>query len=150
MTESHSFPSVHFFYEETEFTLDNPAEFKQWIDVIMEHLGQEIEAINYIFCSDEYLLQVNRTYLNHEYYTDIISFPYSEAPNALEGDIFISVDRVKENAIDHDTTFEKELLRVMAHGLLHFVGYKDKTEEESGIMREKENEMINLFKLSES
>ncbi|MCL4107804.1 UNVERIFIED_CONTAM: hypothetical protein GTU68_027189 [Idotea baltica] len=104
-----------------------------------------LQVINYIFCSDEYLLEINQNYLKHDYYTDIISFPYSEKPSPLQGDIFISIDRVMENAKDREISFEKELLRVVSHGFLHFCGYKDKTEEEQENMRRKEEEMMQLF-----
>ena len=100
--------------------------------------------INYIFCDDEYLLEINQQYLDHDTLTDIISFDYCVG-NELHGDIFISVERVRENALDFDVKFEEELLRVMAHGVLHYCGYKDKSEEDEKLMRQKEEEKIKLF-----
>jgi rRNA maturation RNase YbeY len=98
-----------------------------------------------VFCSDEYLYQINLEYLNHETYTDIITFDNSEKEFDLSGDIFISIDRVNENAKTHNQEIETELSRVLAHGLLHLMGYKDKTKEESTLMRQKEEESINLY-----
>ncbi|MBO7145068.1 MAG: rRNA maturation RNase YbeY [Salinivirgaceae bacterium] len=100
--------------------------------------------VNYILCSDAYLLDINRQYLNHDYYTDVISFDYCE-DNVISGDIFISVDTVADNAKEYGVTFEKELARVMIHGVLHFVGYNDKSDEEVPVMRAKENQYLSLF-----
>lgn len=99
--------------------------------------------ITFIFCSDKYLLEINKEYLQHDYYTDVITFDYSEN-NIISGDIFISIDRVKENADTYKVSFENELYRVMLHGVLHLVGYNDKTKEEQKIMRQKEDEYLNL------
>ena len=136
---------IYFFSEDCDFTLDHQLQHKKWIHSIIENNNASLENINYIFCSDDYLLEVNKKYLDHDFYTDIISFPYSEKPKPIQGDIFVSVDRVKENAKNLDLGFEEELRRVLAHGLLHFLGYKDKTEDESKEMREKEEEAIALF-----
>jgi len=100
--------------------------------------------INYIFCDDEYLLEINKQYLDHDYYTDIISFDYSVG-NELHGDIFISLDRVRENASDFNVTFEEELKRVIIHGVLHYCGFKDKSDDEELLMRLKEDEKIKMF-----
>ena len=100
--------------------------------------------INYIFCDDDYILEINKQYLDHDYYTDIISFDYSVG-NELHGDIFVSIDRVRENAVDFNVTFDEELKRVIIHGILHYVGYKDKTEEDEVLMRQKEDEKIKMF-----
>ena len=100
--------------------------------------------INYILCSDPYLLDINRQYLNHDYYTDVITFDYSE-DNIISGDIFISVDTVADNAKEYNVTFEKELERVMIHGVLHLVGYNDKSDDEVVVMRAKENQYLSLF-----
>ena len=137
--------NIHFFSEDVSFSIAKPNQYKKWVFKIASYHKTEIKALNYIFCSDSYLLQVNKEYLEHDYYTDIISFPYSEFPDPLEGDIFISIDRVKENALDNQIAFEDELLRVMAHGVLHFLGFQDKSEKESHLMRKKEEEMIELF-----
>ncbi|WP_264511936.1 rRNA maturation RNase YbeY [Flavobacterium sp. N1719] len=132
------------FNYETDFLLENESEYERWIQQIIIAENKQEGEINYVFCDDEYLLDINQKYLNHDYYTDIISFDYSVA-NELHGDIFISIDRVLENANDFKVTFHNELLRVMAHGVLHYCGYKDKTEQESALMRTKENESILLF-----
>ncbi|GLR18916.1 rRNA maturation RNase YbeY [Portibacter lacus] len=144
MSEELDLPVV-FHFEDIEFELIPEEKYTTWVHKMAEVNKVSIEAINYIFCSDEYLLDINRNYLQHDYYTDIISFPYHEKPNPLQGDIFISIDRVKENAADLKIDFNTELLRVISHGLLHFCGFKDKTSEDQQIMREKEEEMMNLF-----
>jgi rRNA maturation RNase YbeY len=136
---------VNFFSEEIDFELANPANYENWIFDIFKQEDGEIGDINYIFCNDDYLLNINQEYLNHDYYTDIISFPLSEKPDPISGDIFISIDMVKENALQIKVNFDEEILRVMAHGVLHFLGYKDKKEDEAAMMRKKEDEMISLF-----
>jgi len=136
---------VNFFSEDIEFELSNEGKYVEWLGTIASTHHCSIKLINYIFCSDAYILDVNKQYLNHDYYTDIISFPYAEKPDPLEGDIFISIDMVRENANNNEVTFENELLRVMAHGVLHFLGFKDKSEQDTLIMRSKEEEMILLF-----
>jgi rRNA maturation RNase YbeY len=100
--------------------------------------------INYIFCNDDYLHEINVKYLNHDTLTDIISFDYTEG-RIISGDIFLSVERVKDNALDFDVSFNLELLRVMVHGVLHYCGYEDKSEEDEKLMRVKENEKIRMF-----
>lgn len=132
------------FNYETDFLLENESDYERWIQQIIITENKQEGEINYVFCDDEYLLDINQKYLNHDYYTDIISFDYSVA-NELHGDIFISIDRVRENAYEFKVSFHNELLRVMAHGVLHYCGYKDKSEEESALMRTKENESILLF-----
>ena len=104
-----------------------------------------IENINYIFCSDEYLLNVNQEHLQHDYYTDIITFDLSDVKGQIVADIFISVDRVRENSLDAKTTFDNEMHRVLVHGLLHLIGYNDKTESEQSVMRSKENYYISAL-----
>ncbi|MFM2229480.1 MAG: rRNA maturation RNase YbeY [Bacteroidota bacterium] len=132
------------FNYESDFQLTNESAYEKWIQEIISSENKQEGDISYIFCNDEYLLDINQKYLNHDYYTDIISFDYSVA-NELHGDIFISIDRVLENSKDFNVSFNNELLRVMAHGILHFSGYKDKSDEESLLMRNKENEKIDLF-----
>lgn len=132
------------FNYETDFLLENESKYERWIQKIIIAENKQEGEINYVFCDDEYLLDINQKYLNHDYYTDIISFDYSVA-NELHGDIFISIDRVRENANEFKVSFHNELLRVMAHGVLHYCGYKDKTDDESILMRTKENESILLF-----
>ena len=116
-----------------------------WLNEIARSHQKNILEINYIFCSDDYLLNVNREYLNHDYYTDIITFDNSEDSTNLESDIFISLDRVEENATELQKTFENELLRVMSHGLLHLCGFKDKSDSDAAIMREQEDSSLILW-----
>lgn len=126
------------FNYETEFKLEHTEDFSMWISqTILEENRKEGE-INYIFCSDDYLVRLNIDFLDHDTLTDIISFDYSIGKE-LHGDIYISVDRVKENASDFKVSFKEELSRVMIHGVLHYCGYKDKSKEEAEVMRSKEN-----------
>lgn len=132
------------FNYETNFELNNEAQFEEWISRIIESEDKTEGEINYIFCDDEYLLQKNIEFLNHNTLTDIISFDYTMG-NLISGDVFISVERVKENAAEFNVSFEEELKRVMSHGILHYCGYKDKTDDESSLMRRKEDEKIKMF-----
>lgn len=129
---------------ETEFELSNEVVFSNWISKVIESENKKEGEINYIFCDDEYLLEINQQYLDHDTLTDIISFDYSVG-NELHGDIFISVDRVRENAEDFKVSFDEELKRVMIHGVLHYCGYKDKTDSDEQLMRTKEDEKIKMF-----
>jgi rRNA maturation RNase YbeY len=129
---------------ETEFQLDSENNYSEWILKIIQSENKSEGELNYIFCDDEYLLQINQQYLDHDFYTDIISFDYTMG-NEIAGDIFISIERVKENATEFKTTFPNELLRVMAHGILHLCGYKDKSESEEKLMRQKEDEKTQMF-----
>jgi rRNA maturation RNase YbeY len=133
------------FHYETDFILENPSKYSDWIERVIFSESKNYGEVNYIFCDDDYLFKINVDYLDHDTLTDIISFDYSDKLN-IQGDIFISVDRVKENAKLFKVSLENELRRVMAHGILHYCGYKDKTEEDSKIMRQKEEEKIALFK----
>ena len=137
--------AIYFFSEEINFELKEKLNRKRWLKNIATKAGFNIKELNYVFCSDEYLYQINLEYLNHETYTDIITFDNSEKEFDLSGDIFISIDRVNENAKTHNQEIETELSRVLAHGLLHLMGYKDKTKEESTLMRQKEEESISLY-----
>ncbi|GGB77268.1 endoribonuclease YbeY [Flavobacterium suaedae] len=132
------------FNYETDFELENESVYEDWISRVIESEDKTEGEINYIFCDDEYLLQKNIEFLNHDTLTDIISFDYTMG-NLISGDIFISVERVKDNAADFNVPFQEELKRVMAHGVLHYCGYKDKTEEDSALMRSKEEEKIKMF-----
>ena len=105
----------------------------------------KLDALRYIFCSDKYLLEINRQYLNHDYYTDIITFNLSNHPEAVQGEIYISIDRVKDNARQFNASFTQELHRVIFHGALHLCGYKDKTAKEEKLMREKEDQYLALY-----
>lgn len=132
------------FNYETSFELQDEAKYEEWISEVIDSEDKTEGEINYIFCDDEYLLQKNIEFLDHDTLTDIISFDYTMG-NLLSGDIFISVERVKENAQEYGVSFDDELRRVMAHGVLHYCGYKDKTEEDSVVMRAKEDEKKALF-----
>lgn len=132
------------FNSEIDFQLDNEILFSNWISNVIFSENKKEGDINYIFCDDEFILEINKQYLNHDYYTDIISFDYSVG-NELHGDIFISIERVQENAEDFNVTFDEELKRVIIHGILHYCGYKDKSEDEEVVMRSKENEKIKMF-----
>ncbi|MBO4601995.1 MAG: rRNA maturation RNase YbeY [Salinivirgaceae bacterium] len=135
---------INFFFEETDEFDVNDLNVEKNIETVLANENRTLGEVNYIFCSDEYLLNINKQYLNHDYYTDVISFDYSE-DGVISGDIFISVDTVKDNAKEYEVEFKKELARVMVHGVLHFIGYKDKTDEDAKLMRQKENQYLPLF-----
>ena len=137
--------NINFFSEEIDFKLEDETKTSLWLNLISENNNQIISNINYVFCNDEYLLNINKEHLNHDYYTDIITFDLSDT-NEIESDIFISIDRVKENATNQNTSFVKELNRVLAHGLLHLIGYDDKTDDDKKIMRDKEDSCLSLLK----
>ncbi len=130
---------IQFFIEDVDFKVPQPRKTKSWLQSIVKAEGFSLNQLNYIFCSDEYLLNVNRQYLDHDFYTDIITFDNSEEENSIEGDIFISIDRVKENAEELNKSFEDELRRVLAHGILHLVGYDDIEDAQELEMRNKED-----------
>jgi len=133
------------FFNETPFVFPyNKNSVKRWVKSVAKCEGKEAGNINYIFCDDDYLHKINVAYLQHDTLTDIITFDYTEG-KVLHSDIYISVERVKENAEIFKVPFQRELLRVLAHGLLHLCGYKDKTSKDSALMRQKEEEMMLLF-----
>ncbi|NAS31602.1 rRNA maturation RNase YbeY [Flavobacteriaceae bacterium R38] len=132
------------FHYETDFSLENEKLYAETISRVIISENNDEGEINFIFCDDDYLLEINQKYLDHDTYTDIISFDYSEG-KILQGDIFISIERVKENAKTYQVTFEKELRRVIVHGILHYCGYKDKSEDDVALMRSKEDEKIKMF-----
>lgn len=136
--------NIEFFYEETDFVLNQPEDIQPWILKIIKLEGFQLESLNYIFCSDEYLHKMNQEYLNHDTYTDIITFDNSESEKTIDSDIFISVDRVTENSKSQSTIFEEELCRVMIHGVLHLMGWNDKTESLKIEMRKKEDACLSL------
>jgi probable rRNA maturation factor len=136
---------LKFFTEDISFKLSGTIKIKKWIKTISNSVDYEIGDLNYIFCSDEYLLGINKEYLDHDYYTDIITFDNSEDEHVLEGDIFISIDRVKDNAQNLAVGFDVELRRVIIHGLLHLIGFDDQTDELKQTMRAKEDECLGLF-----
>ena len=133
---------IRFFNEDVPYKLTQKQATRQWLKQQAEAEGYTVGDLNYIFCSDDYVLQVNRDYLQHDYYTDIITFDQSEEDDKLEGDIFISVDRVADNAQQLGISAEQEMRRVLAHGMLHLCGYGDKTDEEAAQMRAKEEEWM--------
>jgi len=135
---------VHFCTEDITFSLKEKLKHKAWLNEVAKQEGKRILELTYVFCSDDYLLQINQEYLNHDTLTDIVTFDNSEDPNKIEGDIFISIDRVKENG-DALGTKETELERVMVHGLLHLLGYKDKKKEDKALMTEKEDFYIKQY-----
>ena len=137
------------FFSTNDFSLNNKNVYKKALLKLIESEKFELENLTYIFCSDEYLLEINQNFLNHDTYTDIITFDYSEEQK-LSAEIYISTERVAENAKTYEVTFEQELQRVMVHGVLHCCGYKDKTESESQLMRTKENEKIKLFHVEQN
>lgn len=136
---------IHFFTEDITFDTAPLQHIPDWLDSVALTEGFHIAAINYIFCSDAYLLQINYTYLKHDYYTDIITFDNRETESSLEGDIFISVERVKENFILQQTSFFSELLRVVIHGLLHLIGYDDQDDKQKKQMRKIEDKYLDLY-----
>ena len=133
---------IRFFNEDVSYKLLQKRVISQWLKKQAQQEGYSVGDLNYIFCSDEHVLQVNRDYLQHDYYTDIITFDQSEEEDLLEGDIFISVDRVADNASQLAIPAEQEMRRVLAHGMLHLCGYGDKTDEEEASMRQKEDEWL--------
>ena len=132
------------FNYETDFELENEAQYEDWISRIIESEAFDEGEINYIFCDDEYLHKINVEYLDHDTLTDIISFDYTVG-NLIQGDIFVSVERVQDNANDFNVSFEEELKRVLSHGVLHYCGYKDKSPEDEALMRSKEEEKMQMF-----
>ena len=133
---------IRFFNEDVPYKLLQKRVISQWLKKQAALEGFTIGDLNYIFCSDEHVLQVNRDYLQHDYYTDIITFDQSEDEDSIEGDIFISVDRVADNANQLGIKPEQEMRRILAHGMLHLCGYGDKTDEEEVQMRRKEDEWL--------
>ena len=135
---------IQFCTEDITFSLKEKLKHKAWLNEVAKQEGKKILELTYVFCSDEYLLQINQEYLNHDTLTDIVTFDNSEDPKKIEGDIFISIERVKENGEKLGTT-DTELKRVMVHGLLHLLGYKDKKKEDKALMTEKEDFYIKQY-----
>jgi probable rRNA maturation factor len=136
---------ISFHQADLKFRLQETAAIKLFIENrVKKEVGKAI-TLNYIFCSDKFLLDINRRFLNHDFYTDIITFPMEENTKGITAEIYISVDRVRENAMEQQTTFKHEMQRVIFHGVLHLIGYKDKTKRAEKAMRAKENEWIELF-----
>lgn len=138
--------NIVFSSEDIDFSLNNEKLIGDWLKKVIEREKKEIFSLNFIFCSDEYLYDMNVEYLGHDTLTDVITFPYNSPP-IIEGDIFISIDRIKENAKKFGVPFANELYRVMVHGVLHLCGLGDKSEIEALAMRQKENEALLLIDL---
>lgn len=137
---------IQFFNQDTTFSLENEVQITKWIQNTFQHEGidKNIE-LSIIFCSDESLLEINQQFLQHDYYTDIITFPIEETENQLEAELYISIDRIKDNAQKLSKTFKNELHRVIIHGTLHLCGYGDKSLEEEKQMRQKEDFHLQKF-----
>lgn len=135
--------TVSFHSEQIEFNISNEEQISSWLENSCKLENRELTELSFIFCSDEYLLKVNRDYLQHDYYTDVITFDYSEAPS-VSGDVFISIDRVSENASSFNTNFIDELHRVMIHGALHLMGYTDGSPADKSAMTAKEDYYLSL------
>jgi rRNA maturation RNase YbeY len=135
---------VNVFYEDTKTLDKTPEFFDLWFGKICHTEGKLLGDVSVVFCSDTYLLELNKRHLQHDFFTDIITFDYSEG-DRVAGDLFVSVDRVYENADAYNVSRETELNRVSVHGILHLLGYKDKTPQEAAVMREKENEALALL-----
>lgn len=132
---------ISFFIEDIDFVFDSGNIISKWINNSILEEDQKYSKINIVFCSDQYLLLINKQYLNHDYYTDIITFPYhkSNQNSPIEGDIFISIPRIEENANEYFTNFTDELHRVIIHGVLHLIGYNDISENDKALMKQKED-----------
>ncbi|MDB5247224.1 MAG: metal-dependent hydrolase YbeY [Segetibacter sp.] len=140
--------NVRFSYADVKpISLPGKKALKEFIKRLFSLEGKTVLSINYVFCSDPYLLEINKSFLQHDYLTDIITFDLSEG-ELVESEVYISVDRVRENALIHNTVYRTELLRVMFHGALHLCGYRDKKKSEITIMREKEESYLRLFEQS--
>ena len=137
---------VSYFFENTDFKLKGKTRIKQWLKLVAESEIFTLGNVSVIFCSDNYILDINQRYLQHDYYTDIITFDYTEGTK-ISGDLFISVDSVRENSIEYGTEFEDELHRVIVHGILHLIGYDDHSEEDIKVMRAKEDYYLSLLEL---
>jgi probable rRNA maturation factor len=138
---------INFFNEDIDFILENSTLISEWITEVISDNSFKINQLNYIICSDNYLLEINRSYLSHDYLTDIITFDNSDEANTIEADIFISLDRVRDNAKLLGSETDAEFHRVLIHGVLHLIGLDDKTEEDKAEMREKEEACLSLLRI---
>jgi len=139
-------PEIRFDYFQTRFRLQHPKKTIAWIERVVAAEKSAVLSLNYIFCSDRYLLGINQEYLDHDTLTDIITFDYTEHPRALEGEIYISIPRVRENARTLGTEFDAELHRVIIHGVLHILRYKDKSSKDKKLMRAAEEKYLKIRK----
>ena len=138
--------SVNFFTEDLQYNLKQKTRIRTWLLETIKAEGYTLEELNFILCSDDYLLAINQQYLEHDTYTDVITFDNSEEPETILGDIFISIERIQENARTFKGTVHEELCRVMIHGTLHLLGYLDKTKAEKTLMTQKEDHYLDLLK----
>jgi len=138
-------PSINFLSEGIKFKPKNQSKLKNWITRIVKSEGSELSSLAYIFCNDSFLLTINQDFLKHKTLTDIITFDYSEGGD-IDGEIYISVERVKENALKFEKSFDEELRRVIVHGVLHILGFNDKTLAQKSAMRKKEEACLSLWK----
>ena len=140
-------PTVNFHFLKGSHSLSDRTRLKAFITSLFKKEGRKLDDIRYVFCSDDYLLEINRQYLKHDYYTDIITFGLSDPGQAINAEIYISVDRVKDNALQFKTSLKRELHRVIFHGALHLCGYKDKRKEDQQVMRKMEDKyLVQYFK----
>ena len=137
---------VYFHTEDISFVFKNKRKVSSWLNSVVTSFDKKVGTLNYIFCSDQYLYSINKTYLNHDNFTDIITFNYCDG-NKISGDLFISIDRVKEYSTLNNIEFNIEIHRVIVHGVLHLCGFNDKTEEEKENMRKQENISLQLLTL---
>ena len=137
---------ISYFFEDTDFIFKGKSLNNRWLKLVAESEIRRIGQISIIFCSDNYILDVNQKYLQHDYFTDIITFDYCEG-DRLSGDLFISVDTVRDNAVEYGTEFSEELHRVIVHGVLHLIGYDDHNDDDIAMMRKKENYYLSLREL---
>ena len=133
---------IYFFSEDISYTLKEKTQLRKWVKQAIKTEGSVLKELNFIFCSDNYLLEINQQYLKHDTFTDIVTFDNSESANEIAGDIFISIDRVRENAINYNVNERDELHRVIIHGTLHLLGYKDKTKAHKTLMTGKEDQYL--------
>ncbi len=140
-------PAIFFFSEDLNFTLKNKTVIRSWLLDVIQAEGYMLSELNFIFCSDAYLLDINKRFLQHDTFTDVVTFDSSEEPKTIQGDIFISVDRIRENASTYKEPFLKELCRVMVHGTLHLLGYKDKSKTDKARMTDREDHYLAILTL---
>ncbi len=145
MSSTSSASKIRFHFLQDGFSLTERSSLKSFIETLFKRERKKLQELNYIFCSDEYLLEINKLYLKHDFYTDIITFGLSEPDEAINAEIYISVDRVRENAGHFKTTLKKEMHRVIFHGALHLCGYRDKKKEEEVLMRKMEDKYLALY-----
>ncbi len=138
-------PAISLNTQDISFDYPSPAKLKQWINHVVESEGGKTKALNFILCGDDHLDSMNKKYLDHDTLTDVITFPYSEDTKKLEGDIYMSLDRIRENATELNLALEDELKRVMIHGVLHLLGYGDKTPEDKSRMTEAEDRYLKIY-----